>query len=203
MKPLFAVCAGLTLCTLAPGARAADSPVPPAPQAREPSAQQGQRWYGWQTLTSDLASVGLLMGGFQAADGYGLFDGGTPPMANVMATLGAAGYLAGAPTLHFIHDRPARALGSFGLRVSLPILGGALGSGLATCPPPRGDYGNCGLAELIVGVSAGALAAIVLDGSLLAWEPARAASPATARLGFAPLLSSDGKRGELRVFGNF
>ncbi|HEY0465821.1 MAG TPA: hypothetical protein VGC79_16525, partial [Polyangiaceae bacterium] len=173
MNRILACFLGLALYSLAPSASAADDTVPPAPRARETPRERN--WYGWQTLTSDAASVGLLLGGVQASGGYGFYDNDTRLSANVMVTMGPAGYLAGAPTLHFIQKRPLSAIGSQGLRATLPVLGGAAGLGLAHCPPPAGqDYGNCGIGELVLGVGAGALAAIILDATLLAWAPAPA-----------------------------
>ena len=101
-----------------------------------------------------------------------------------------------------IHDRPWQALGSLGLRGSLPIVGGAIGLGSATCPKPGQEYGNCGLGELIIGAAAGAVLAMALDDSLLAWKQPRADAPVQARLSLAPVVSTDGRR-ELRVFGTF
>ena len=202
MKQLLACCVGLGLCVLASSASAQDAAVPPAPQWREPSAQPERRWYGWQTLASDAASFALLLGGM-AASGQGLYDSGTPPLANAMATLGIAGYVAGAPAIHFVHERPLAAAGSIGLRLLLPVLGGALGSGMAQCPPPSGDWGNCGLGELALGVGAGVLAAVVIDAAALSSARVESETPAAPRFGFAPVISSDGKRGELRVFGSF
>jgi hypothetical protein len=205
MNRLFACWVGLGLCALAPCAFAQneDVAVPQAPQPRDPSAQPERRWYGWQTLTSDAASVALLIGAIQASGGYGFYESETRLSANVLMTASLAGYVAGAPALHFIHERPAAAAGSIGLRLILPTLGGLIGSGLATCPPPSGEWGNCGLGELVLGVGAGALAAVAIDAGALSWAPIKAEAPAAPRLGFAPVISSDGKRGELRVFGTF
>ncbi|HKO48891.1 MAG TPA: hypothetical protein VJV79_14260 [Polyangiaceae bacterium] len=147
--------------------------------------------------------MALLLGAFPAAGGGGLFDQNTPAIANAMAVMGIAGYLAGAPVLHLIQDRSETALGSLGFRAVLPVLGGVIGPAVSPCPPPaHQEYGNCGSAEIVVGLTAGALVAIVLDATALAWKPAQRKRP-TMSLGFAPLLSSDGERGELRVFGSF
>jgi hypothetical protein len=119
-----------------------------------------------------------------------------------MTMLGIAGYVAGAPTLHFAYGRSAAAAGSGALRGFLPILGGAIGAGAAECPPSQG-HGECGLGGLVLGVGAGVLAAIVIDAVALSWRPVNAEAPAAPRVGFAPVMSSDLKRGELRVFGTF
>jgi len=181
--------------------------VPPAPQVREPSALTERHWYGWQTLASDGASLGLMLAGIvTAAEHAGLYDDETPVMANVAATLGLAGYAAGAPVMHLVHERPGAAAASLGLRLALPLLGGALGAQSQTCPPPStsgDDYGNCGLGGLVLGLSAGVLAAVIIDATALSFERVEAEPPAGPRLSFAPVISNDGKRGELRVFGTF
>jgi len=178
--------------------------VPAAPQVREPAASPERRWYGGETLLSDVASLALVFGGLKAADGNGIYDSGTPAAANALTTLGLVGYAAGAPALHLIHERPLPALGSFGLRVGLPVLGGVLGSALAQCPPPPPqEYGSCGTGELVLGVSAGVLAAIVVDATVLGWKTEKPEPPAGPRVGFAPVISNDGKRAELHVYGSF
>jgi|SRR6185369_81191 len=202
MKQLVACSLALGLCALASSAFAEDAAVQVEPPQREASAQPERRWYGWQTLTSDAASVGFLIGGIHAADGYGLYGGGHPG-SDVLLTAGLAGYVGGGPALHFIHKRPAAAAGSIGLRLILPVLGGLISSGLTTCPRPGQEYGNCGTLELVMGVSAGAVAAVAIDAGLLSWSKVEAETPAARRLGFAPVISNDGKRGELRVFGTF
>jgi len=207
MKRLLASLLGLALYSVAPGVLAADPTVPVGPQESEPSAQHKRYWYGWQTLASDAASALLLFGAFPAAGRGGLFSSNTPAVANAMAVLGVAGYAAGAPTLHFIHERPLEAMGSVALRLTLPAAGAVVASQLVECPKPGFEYGNCQVVP-IWGIGVGTLAAIVIDATLLAWEPKaprrrQDSESSVATLGFAPVLSSDGKRGELQIFGSF
>jgi hypothetical protein len=129
-----------------------------------------------------------------------------PATAIPNATLAAAptvtGYLGGAPTLHILHHRPLNAVGSVGLRLALPALGALIGAGAATCPPAHGDYGNCGTSQAVVGLGAGIVSASIIDASV-SWEKPKPEAPGAAQLGFAPAIASDGKHGELRVFGTF
>ncbi|HYQ15201.1 MAG TPA: hypothetical protein VEQ58_05580 [Polyangiaceae bacterium] len=162
-----------------------------------------RRWYGWQGLAVDggavvlgLTSIALL----SKDDPYG--SEGRERFATMLGVVGAVGYGVGAPTFHLVHHRPWQALGSFALRGGLPVVGGALGMSLATCPPPTGDYGNCGLPELLMGAAAGALVAVALDASLLAWETRPREERGQARFGVVPVLASEGRR-ELRVFATF
>jgi hypothetical protein len=135
-----------------------------------------------------------------AKSGDGNLDDGA---GTTLSLLSAAVYLAGAPTVHLLHHRSLRALGSFGLRIALPVVGGMVGAATATCPPPTGDYGNCGTGEFVLGAGVGLVLAIALDAGVLAWdEPKRKEWP-SAQWGLGPTISSDGKRGEVRVFGTF
>jgi hypothetical protein len=163
------------------------------------SAQQERRWYGWQTLSVDggAAALGLAALAIELRD--------VPPNEALTGSLllgGGLAYMAGGPAIHLLHDRPLQALGSFGLRGGLTLFGGALGLASATCPPPDGEYGNCGLGPLIMGAAAGTIVAMVLDDTLLAWEKPAAGAASQARLGITPFVSKDGHR-ELRVFGTF
>lgn len=171
------------------------------PQERENLPPPERRWYGWQTLSIDGAAtaMGLAALALVSSDGATRSDG----IADGLLLGGAVAYGAGGPTVHLIHRHPWQALGSFGMRAGLPIVSGALGRLTETCPPPDGsDYGNCGLGGLLIGASAGALLAIVLDNSLLAWEQPRSEVEEQASFGLAPVVSSDGRR-ELRVIGTF
>ena len=207
---------------VSPEATAAFAPVPvpvpsPSPAAAHPAASVAARpsvsivplrrdagsqgeggWYGWQTLASDAAASGLFFAA--AKSGHGNLDDGA---GTTLSLLSAAVYLAGAPTVHLLHHRSLRALGSFGLRIALPVVGGMLGSATATCPPPTGDYGNCGVGELVLGAGVGFVLAIALDAGALAWDEPKRKEPSSARWGLGPTISSDGKRGEVRVFGTF
>jgi hypothetical protein len=231
MTRLFGATYGLALCAL-PGAAFAQSATPvvspeataafapvlvpspvgapdAAPVAARPSVRvvpprrdtgsQGEGgWYGWQTLASDAAASGLFFAAAKSGDGN-LDDGA----GTTLSLLSAAVYLAGAPTVHLLHHRSLRALGSFGLRIALPVVGGMLGSATATCPPPTGDYGNCGTGELVLGAGVGFVLAIALDAGALAWDEPKRKEPSSAQWGLVPTISSDGKRGEVRVFGTF
>lgn len=185
-----------------PAVATAHHPVNVAPQPPTNSPPIEPRWYGWQGLAVDgpaaalwLTSIALL----SIDDPAG--SEGREQTAESLAIVGAIGYGAGAPTVHLFHRHPWHALGSLGMRAALPALGGAVGLGLASCPPASGDYGNCGMGELIIGAATGALVAIALDTSVLAWESPRRGTNAGARLGISPVVST-GRR-ELRVFGTF
>ena len=179
--------------------------VPLRQQPSEITEPAESTWYGWQTFASDAVSTGLFLAAIQLSNGNGLLESSAPPSANLAAGLGMAGYVAGAPTIHILHGRPGAAAGSVFLRLGLPIVGGLVGDRLATCPPPTGDYGNCGLGEIIVGFLGGIVAASVVDATALSWEKPSAATeaPTGPTWGVAPVLSADAKHGELRLYGTF
>jgi hypothetical protein len=178
--------------------------VPSTPQPREFSRPDAAYeatlaeppvWYGWQTLSLDGL---LLVGGVAMLP----LSNSRSDLAETLLWVPVVGFAVGGPAFHVIHREPWRALGSFGLRTGLPVLGGAIGIGLvATCPPAEGDYGNCGLGELIVGAAAGVVAASLIDGLALARE-----SPPSSphlRLSLTPFISPDGTTRELRLRGSF
>lgn len=76
------------------GARTAREPAP------RPTDDRGPRWYGWQTLIVDGASLLTL------------------PFA---PPIGVTGYFVGAPIVHLAHGRPLASLASVGARVVLPV----------------------------------------------------------------------------------
>jgi hypothetical protein len=192
-----------------------DAPTPPGtPPATVPSAPQPREfsradaayeaelraelaepplWYGWQTLSLD----GLLLAG-----GIATLSLKSSDLMETLMWVPVAGFAVGGPAIHLIHHEPWRALGSFGVRSGLPVLGGAIGIGLlASCPPPEGDYGNCGLAELLLGAATGVLVASLIDGLALARESPSASPNVT--LSLAPFISADGTTRELRLRGSF
>jgi hypothetical protein len=172
-----------------------------APQDRELLPEEEPRWYGWQNLAVDGGALALSV----AAAGVDSSDSpsGSENLAQALLLGAVVGYGAGGPAIHLVHGHPWKALGSLGLRGGLPVLGGAIGLASATCPPPGGgDYGNCGLGELVMGAAAGVVMALVIDDGFLTWEKPARDEVSQARLGLTPVVSSDGRR-ELRVFGTF
>ena len=152
-------------------------------------------WYGWQTLSLDGL---LLVGGVAMLP----LSNSRSDLAESLLWVPVVGFAVGGPAFHLIHREPWRALGSFGLRAGLPVLGGAIGIGLvATCPPAEGDYGNCGLGELIIGAATGVVAASLIDGLALARESPK--SSPNLRISLTPFISPDGTTRELRLRGSF
>jgi hypothetical protein len=129
----------------APGLARAEEPPPPRAPGHTASVQP----YGLQIVLADVAAVALLLSG--------------QPELQAVA---AGSYVLTPPILHLLHRRPARAAGSLGLRLLLPIAGGSLGMKAEHCGRD-GDY-LCGLTGLVLGGLAGALVASIVDAALLA-----------------------------------
>lgn len=147
-RRLFAsVAVGALLLLAAPVARA-DEPLPPLPSAAgeatapasPPETEMESRWYGWQILIVDGASI-----------------------VTMPILVGLAGYVLGGPIVHAAHDRWGIGALSLGARLAGPTLG-ILAMGGADC---KGDF--CGLG-LLVGAAVGAGVAVAIDAALLAHE---------------------------------
>lgn len=182
-------------------AQSAEAPtthsVNPAPQMSEAPPPAPRRWYGWKALTMDGVALTLGAAAIVVADR----ENGDA-WSNRFAAGATVAYLASGPTFHLIHGQPGHALGSLGLRGGLPILGALAWRSTVTCPAPGEEYGNCGLGPIVLGFAAGAVAAMALDATLLAWDRPERETPKQARLGLAPMFSRDGQRA-VHLVGTF
>ncbi|HEY1534985.1 MAG TPA: hypothetical protein VGF76_13255 [Polyangiaceae bacterium] len=159
---------------------------PPRPVAapKTKTRNTGNRtWYGTQVLTADAFSVVLVA--------VGLGVGSTSDdRAYLLASAGYATYLLAPSVIHLVHGRPGMVPASLGIRLGIPAAGAGLG------------YACCG-PGLLIGFMAGVVAASAIDTAAFSWDNPQPEKPAAASFGFAPVLSADGKRGELRAFGTF
>ena len=64
-----------------------------------------------------------------------------PSAASLLAGLGVATFVLGAPAIHVAHARPDSAAISLGLRLALPVVGGLAGLGLAGRQLPGQHHG--------------------------------------------------------------
>jgi len=100
-------------------------------------------WYGWQMMVLDavpIALVGVTAGNIDS-DTFG------------PALLGLPVFALGGPIVHLAHERPVAALGSLGLRVTVPLLfaAAAAGDGCHDCADPTGPaltWGAIGMAAV-------------------------------------------------------
>jgi len=136
------------------------------------SAVPRTHWYGWQTLIADGGSVALLFSPYTAL-------------------VGITGYVVASPVIHGVHGQVGPAVGSALLRLTMPIglalAGAAVASELTPANSPNG------LGNVLLGLFGGALLGVVgasaIDASLLAWEPARAASGTKGETRTAPSIA--------------
>lgn len=125
------------------------------PRARR-AGRSERRWYGWQTLIADGASL-LAMPTLAATAGNG---------GEALAYVAVGGYFLGPPLVHVAHGRPGIAAASLGLRAGLPLGGVVLGA--AAQGDCRGDF--CAFGGALIGAALGVLAAITLDAAALSYE---------------------------------
>ena len=106
----------------------------PAAEVPEAARRMESHWYGWQTLTTDGLSIGLLVGGLALSG-----DAGARGVSNGFLVAGAVGYSLGGPIVHFLQRNPGRGVASFMLRVPAPIAVGGL-TALTVCGGGGGDF---------------------------------------------------------------
>ena len=208
-RPRLTLATTFTLVSLA-GTALADGPSPREAQASpgeahdeptlvtpEPAAAAPARtteWYGWQTLASDAVSLGSIPLELSSAS----------PSASYLFFASLSGYALGAPAIHVAHGHWRLAGEDLALRVGAVTVGSLLGAALGKPGTPSGcdgmrasclpDNGN----GLFVGATIGAVAAALLDASLLARDarPAETApTPAFAWLPSASLVSGGATAG--------
>jgi hypothetical protein len=116
------------------------------------------RWYGWQTLLADGASVAMFVGGAGAESGE-------------LALAGLGGLLLAAPIVHFSHRNVGRGFLSLGARVAFPITGAAIGAAAEDCSRSSGELQVCTRVGMLLGGLVGVVTAVIVDASVLAHEP--------------------------------
>jgi hypothetical protein len=127
-------------------------PLVPTPAREGSDAPATTRvFYGWQNLGVDAASIALLAVSMDTDD-----DGA----GKVGASLALGGYLFGSPIVHAMHGNTGRALGSFALRLGVPIALGALTWAVEDHPSCEGTEDVlCGLGAAVMPVYMGILGA--------------------------------------------
>jgi len=182
--------ASLALLLLATAAHAGTSEAPGATQLHPPlddataarvmaslaPPETEAHWYGGELLTADALGAAVFLVGASSDSEVGN-----------LAAIGATGSLALTPAiLHARHGNMGRAAASLGMRVGLPVLGAAIGSATCTEDPSSDDWFQC-LGSALGGFAVGALAAVIIDDGLLAWESRPvAARGSSLRVGIAP-----------------
>ena len=130
------------------------------------SADEPQRWYGWQNIVPDAVGLtAMTAGGIALAEsnsgiGAGFFYGGF-----VVANFGG-------PFVHIGHGHEMRFVLSYATRSFAPVIG--LLVGYAAGPTDicdRGDAVSPCTKRMIYGTIAGAFVAAAIDDAFIAWEP--------------------------------
>jgi hypothetical protein len=186
-RAVSALAAGLVVVLSAPAARAdgssAENHPIPSPRSADVGPTTVRRWYGYQTMISDVFSTSVFFAGAASMNiCISPFGGPTPDchneVANMLLVSGTAGYALGGPIIHAAHGRWDKAGYSLGLRV-VPVAA-AIGMGEVL---GAGD----GAPFLVTGT---AVTAMVLDSALLGYETVAVEAP---KMSLAP--SYDPKRG--------
>lgn len=160
--------------------------APPPPEPDRPSPGSTTRWYGYQTLLVDAASVGVMLAG--ASD----------KRIGPASAIGLGAFALGAPIVHAAHGHPGKAALDLGLRVVVPVgIGATLAATCSRSQAPGDDGSSCNMASFAVGVLIGVPIAILVDSTTLARETV----PTGPRVAIAPLI--DGDRRGVAVTGTF
>ena len=123
-------------------------------------AQADEDSYRWQLAATDGIALGLFaLGGVAEGDG-----GRDTAASTALMGMGMTGYMLGGPVVHAAHGEWTRSLPSLAIRALLPGAGIAIAMAADECE--KDDF-ICGFDYLGVGWMAGAVAASVLDVSLL------------------------------------
>ncbi|WP_394836532.1 hypothetical protein LVJ94_06455 [Pendulispora rubella] len=154
------------------------------PTRADASEDEGRHWIGYQTVIVDVASLVSAAGGLAFVpkiEGDSGASEGAPVV--VLMGLGIMGYVFGGPIVHWTHERLGKGFLSLGFRIAGPLAGLGVGALIPTLVGP-GDN----LAGSLIGASAGAGLAMVLDATLLGFE--RAPKKTASRWQLAPMIST-------------
>jgi hypothetical protein len=170
--------------------------VPGSDSEQEPEEQT--RWYGWQTLAADGASMALIA---TSAVLSREFDHPATPLP---ATIGLFSYFFAAPFIHQTHDRGGAALGSLGLRFLLPVVGGLTTMATVSCDGGGHAAGAmyCLGSTFGAGALGGAVVASGLDAAFLGRERVTPGAPIIS-LRMAPLMDVSARPAGASVHGVF
>jgi hypothetical protein len=184
----FLAVSAASVSAQAADADAAESSVMPVgagpaatPAARPlPADAKPSRWYGWQTLAVDGASVALR------GSAISLTRQSEVSPWTVVGWAGVGSFAFGAPILHLVHANPGRALASFGLRVGAPLVLGLTATAADCIHQPREGCG--GATAGLIGATVGIVAAMTVDAAVFAYDqpPKGSASLPRLQIGVGP-----------------
>lgn len=156
------------------------------------AAPVDRHWYGGPILLADGTAVATLMAAARTKN-----DG----VAIALAGIGLTSYALAPGVLHAVHGHWGRGLGSAGLRLALPLVGGFFASQIVHNGTCHYDDDSCKISGFVTGVGLGVAAAITLD-QLLAFDRHEPA-PKPRALVVAPTLALGRGGGSLGLAGAF
>jgi len=137
-----------------------------------PPASEKYRWYGWQTLIADGASLAVGVTGAYFDSSRGTMTASTMGIAT-----GVIGYAVAPPMIHWGHGHVAAGFESLGLRTGLPIALALLGDAIQPCDStgePDAPAATACLPYVFGGLIVGVVAAAGIDDFAIAREPVSA-----------------------------
>jgi hypothetical protein len=188
----------------APPTEAPVSTTGKGPQSSATAEQPEYDDYRLSLVGNDAAAISMLVLAAVLADDNRV-------VANWSLAGSAATFALGGPIIHLVHEQPGRALGSFGLRVGLPVTGIALGVGMIlSCGAGEGSEW-CALAGAMIGgtiMLGGVVTAMIVDDGFLGRAPKprpKDASRATSsfQASLAPLIDPKKRSLGLSLIGAF
>jgi hypothetical protein len=139
-------------------------PPGPAPEGTHSS------WYGWQTLAADGASLGVFA--------IGMASWTVEP-----TVVGYAGFLVATPVVHVVNGNVGRGVGSFVLRLFVPLLAGGIGGAVGLIDSLASKQGDLEPAKIVpavgIGAGVGAAACIAIDAAALAHKDTKTVGSGT------------------------
>lgn len=120
-----------------------------------PQSARADRWYGWQTLSTDAFAYTATMAGAK----WESREGGSPGDGWLHLGIGVVTYVVAPPVIHLAHGEYARAGWSLGRRIGLPLAGGAIGYVMML----PFDCDSCETAGGVLGFVGGTVANTVID----------------------------------------
>ena len=189
--PVATVPSGVPVIHAPAAATASDSPEIAAPK---------KRWYGWQTLTADAASITLIAAGISNH-------------SDMLALPGVGGLVAAPSVIHLAHGNYGAAGGSLAMRAAgVPLAAGAgYAIGQAACSPASEDKDvPCSAVTANLALLGAAVFAVVLDSAILGYDSGSSdedtvvARPRRdAALHIVPSLSLSRERSLVTLSGDF
>ena len=143
--------------------------TPPPPYSAAPVREES-KWYGWQNLTVDGATVVSTIAV-------------APASGSAAATVFWSGYLLGGPIVHWANGQVGKGFASLGIRVGAPLTLGVAGALIGSTGGTSGDWDEFGGAYLgaAIGLLAGYATAVALDAALLARKTVKVTPEAEQR----------------------